>query len=178
MNRPSARTLNALLAAVGWLLSGAIHELGHAVTGRMAGLRVAHMQPWALLGRVHVQLEGATTDAWCAAINISGMLLSVLTGVTGTVLAVFAARRHRMLKRAVWLFLPMMCQSLAWVVLPPVVALGVSFPREDVVRFLRNADWHPVAAMTLGLGLAGICGAVLVWTFKQGRDNSHDASAS
>ena len=54
VNRLRSRIMIAVLAVLGWFLSGAIHELGHVVAAKMAGLQVIHLQPWALLGRVQI----------------------------------------------------------------------------------------------------------------------------
>jgi hypothetical protein len=61
MNRILSRVAIASLALLGWFLSGAIHELGHAGVAKLAGLEVIDIQPWALRGRVHVQFAGGTT---------------------------------------------------------------------------------------------------------------------
>lgn len=166
-----------MLAVLGWLLSGAIHELGHVFAAKMAGLQVIHMQPWAIFGRVHVRFAGETTDAWYAAINLSGMLLTFLTGVTGTVVTSVVARRFPAIKRAAWLFIPMMGQSLAWVALPLAMALGVRTPNDDVARFIQNSGWNPFMVLALGLGLVGICGAALFRTFNP-RAETKDVAAN
>lgn len=172
VNRIPLRVCIAVLAILGWFLSGAIHELGHAVVAKMAGLQVLHMQPWVLLGRVHVRFAGETTDAWHAAIDISGMLLTVLIGITGTIVTCVVGRRGAVIKRAVWLFVPMICQSLAWVALPLILAVGGSAPNDDVTTFIRTTGWNPLTVLAIGLGLVGFCGVVLVWTFKQAAANT------
>ena len=46
MNKALARLLTAVLAISGWLLYGPVHELGHALVAKMAGLHIIHIQPW------------------------------------------------------------------------------------------------------------------------------------
>lgn len=165
-----------VLAVLGWFLSGAIHELGHVLVAKMAGLKVIHIQPWALMGRVHVRFAGETTGFWHAAINISGMLFTVLVGITGTIVTFVAARRRPAMKIGMWLFIPMMCQSFAWIVLPLAVAFGASAPSDDVTSFMHNSGWGALAVSATGLCLAALCGGALMWTYKQGAANKrpHD----
>jgi len=67
----------------------------------MAGLQILHLQPWALFGRAHGRLAGETTQAWFAAVSISGMLFTVLIGVTGALLTGLAARKSPALQHTV-----------------------------------------------------------------------------
>jgi hypothetical protein len=161
----------AALAVLGWFLSGAIHEVGHALVARTAGLRIVHMQPWALLGRVHVQFAGETTGSWCAAINIAGMLFTVLVGSAGAVAVTLTARRHPAIRRVTWLFVPMMCQCLAWVGMPLAIVFGASAPTDDITQFIQQTGWHPIAVSLIGLSLVVLWAAVLMWAFRRGAAN-------
>ena len=175
MKKPLYALLVAGLAGCGWLLSGAVHEIGHAIMAMVAGLEIVHMQPWALLGRVHVRFAGETTRSWYAAVDISGMLFTVLVGICGAVAASLLAQKWRAVILAVWLFIPMMCQCLAWVALPVAIILGGSAPRDDVTNFMQQTGWHARAVLLIGLALVASCAVVLRWTFKRGRTNQPSA---
>ena len=173
MRRPYYALLVAGLAGSGWFLSGAVHEIGHAIVAKVAGLEIVHMQPWALLGRVHVRFAGETTRSWYAVIDISGMLFTVLIGICGIVGTTFLAQKWRAVSLAVWFFIPMMCQCLAWVALPLAIVLGASAPTDDVTSFIQTTGWHPLAVLLIGVALVAICAGVLKWVFKRGRTNHH-----
>jgi hypothetical protein len=172
MRRPLYALLVTGLAGSGWLLSGALHEIGHAIVAKLAGLEIVHMQPWALLDRVHVRFAGETTRPWYAAIDISGMLFTVLIGICGTVGAVSLARKRRGVSLVVWFFIPMMCQCLAWVALPLAIILGARAPRDDVTSFMQQTGWHALAVLLIGLALVAVCAGVLRWTLRRGRANN------
>lgn len=167
MKRSLYALLIAGLAGSGWLLSGAVHETGHAIAAKIAGLDIVQMQPWAFLGRVHVRFSGETTRSWYAVIDISGMLFTVLIGIGGTVGAALVAQKWRAASLAVWFFIPMMCQCLAWVALPVVIMLGGSAPRDDVTNFIQQTGWHSFVVLLMGVALAVSCATVLRWTLKQ-----------
>jgi len=171
MKRLHNALLVAGLAGCGWLVSGAVHEVGHAIVARGAGLDVVHMQPWAILGRAHVRLAGETSRSWRAAVDIAGMLFTVLVGICGTVGASLLAQKWRAVRLSVWLFIPMMCQCLAWVVLPVAILFGASSPRDDVTNFMQHAEWDARAVLLIGLALVALCAVVLRWAFKRGRAN-------
>jgi hypothetical protein len=63
MNKIFPRLSIAVFGLLGWYLSGAIHELGHAGAVKLAGLEVVEIQPWVFLGKVHMQYAGVTNDA-------------------------------------------------------------------------------------------------------------------
>lgn len=167
MKRRTYIRLIAGLACLGWLLSGAIHEVGHALTANGAGMEIVYMQPWAFLGRAHVRLAGETTRLWYAAINISGMLFTVLVGICGTVATASLAKTWRTAGLGVWLFFPMMCQCLAWVALPAAIMLGARAPRDDVTSFLQDTGWPAYVVLLMGLALAATCAAVLRWAVNR-----------
>ncbi|OGV70315.1 MAG: hypothetical protein A2283_08205 [Lentisphaerae bacterium RIFOXYA12_FULL_48_11] len=171
MKRLHYALLVAGFAGCGWLLSGAVHEVGHAIVARGAGLDIVHIQPWALLGQAHVRLAGETTRSWYAAVDISGMLFTVLVGICGTVGASLLAQKWRAVSLSVWLFIPMMCQCLAWVALPVAIIFGASVSRDDVTNFMQHTGWHALAVLLIGLALVTSCAVVLRWAFKRGRTN-------
>lgn len=161
----------AASAIVGWILSSPIHEFGHAIVAKMAGLQVVHLQPWAILGHAHIQLSGETTAAWSAAVNISGMLFTVLVGIVGVVTTVVVAQQLPKILLVTWLFVPMMCQSLAWFGLPLAIMFGADAATDDVTKFIHHAGLHPFAVAIIGLCLMTICTAVLMSAFRRAPAN-------
>jgi hypothetical protein len=175
MRRMLPRLGVAALAVLGWLLSGAVHEVGHALVARTAGLRIVHMQPWALWGRAHIRFAGETTGSWYAAISASGMLLTVLVGIAGAAAVTLAARGHPAIRRVTWLFVPMMSQCLAWVGLPLAIAWGARAPTDDIAQFIQHTGWRPMTASLIGLCLAVLCASVLMGAFPRGAANQAPA---
>jgi hypothetical protein len=49
--------LAIVAVVVGRNLSGAVHEVGHALATWAVGGQVYHMQPWIFLGRTHTQIS-------------------------------------------------------------------------------------------------------------------------
>jgi hypothetical protein len=167
MKLRTARYTFVGLASTGWLLSGALHELGHALAASMAGLEVTSIQPWMIMGRVHVHMEGSTSDAWRAIINVSGMLVAVSVGLAGTGIVGLSSRRNCAAKAGLWFFLAMLCQCLAWIIFPLAPTFGVHTPSDDVARFILNSRWSPIVVTAMGVSIAGVCAGVLVWASKQ-----------
>jgi hypothetical protein len=165
MNREFPWFKSAALASAGWLVSGAVHEAGHALAAKMAGLKVVEFQPWAFLGRLHVRYTGVTTDAWWASIHISGMLFAVLIGILGAVVVTFITRKWVRAGLAVWFFVPIMCQCLAWLAVPIATMLGTTAAGDDVTKFMLRTAWSPWVVLVIGLALAVLCGSVLRWSY-------------
>ncbi len=153
-------------AFAGALLSGAVHEIGHAAVAKFAGLEVVRIQPWFLLGRPHVQWHGTIAPEWRAAVNIGGMLASVSVGLLGFLLLQRVIRRDSPLIVTALLLLPMVCQSLAWLVLPLVLMLGGSAPRDDVTAFIKNTRWGHLPVALVGLTLTSFSALVVVRTYR------------
>ena len=160
MNNVHPRLIIAALVLSGCVLSGAIHEVGHAIVGKMAGLNVVYIQ---FFGRVRLYLSGKTTGLWYAAISISGMLFTVLVGLAGTLAVILLGGKWPYIRYAVWLFVPMMAQALAWFCLPLVVVFGIKIPDGDIQKFMQQTEWSPLIVSLIGLMLVVLCVAVLKW---------------
>jgi hypothetical protein len=154
------RLIIASLVLSGWLLSGAIHELGHAITGKIAGLNIVNIQ---LFGRVHLRFSGKTTTLWNAAISISGMLFTVMVGLAGALAVILLKGQWPYIRYAVWLFVPMMSQSLAWFCLSLLISCGIKIPNDDIQKFMQQTEWPPLVVSLIGLILIVLCVAVLKW---------------
>jgi hypothetical protein len=157
------RLIIAALVLFGSILSGTIHELGHAIVGKMAGLNVDYIQ---LFGRVRMRFSGEPTGLWNAAIGISGMLFTVLVGLAGTLGAILLGSKWPHIRCAVWFFVPMMAQALAWLCLPLVTIFGIKIPDGDIQRFMEHTGWPPLVVSLIGLMLLVLCVAVLKWAWS------------
>jgi hypothetical protein len=154
------RLIIAAFVLSGWVLSGAIHELGHAIVGKLAGLDVANIH---LFGRVRLRFSGKTTSLWYAAISISGMLFTVVVGLAGALAIVLLGGKWPYIRNAVWFFIPMMLQSLAWFCLPLLISCGIKIPDDDIQKFMRHTEWPPLVVSLIGLILIVLCVVVLKW---------------
>ncbi len=153
------------LMLAGWLLSGIIHEFGHAIVGRMAGLKIVYIQ----IFPPGLRLSGEPIGFWNAAISISGTLSVVLVGLAGTLAVLGLGGKWPGIRHAVWLFIPMMAQAFPWLFLPWVAVLGVNTRDAgdgDIQRFMRHTGWPPWAVSLMGLLLVASCAAVLRWVWN------------
>lgn len=159
------KVLVVLLLITGVVLSAAVHEFGHAGAAKLVGGDVISVQPWCFHGKAHCNLAGIATNAQLALVSVSGMLLTVLAGITGALLVSFGAGRIPQAKIGVWLFVPMLFQSLAWFFLPPLLMLGFDWPSDDIVVFIRSSGWHPLLVACFGFCLSVLSGGILVWIY-------------
>jgi len=156
------RLIIGVFVLCGVVLSGTVHELGHAIAGKMAGLNVVYIQ----LFPPGLRLSGEPNGFWNAAVSISGMLFAVLVGLAGTLGVILLGSKWPYVRYAVWLFVPMMAQALAWFCLPLVAVFGVRIPDGDIQKFMRQTNCPPVAVSLIGLMLVVLCVAVLKWVWS------------
>jgi hypothetical protein len=156
------RLITAILVLLGTMMSGVIHEMGHAIVGRMAGLHVIYIQ----LFPPGLRLSGEATRFWNAAISISGMLFAVLVGLAGVIGVVLLETKWPSIRYAVWLFVPMLAQSLGWFCVSLVNVLGFKVPNDDVQKFTQQTQLPPLLVSLIGLVLAVFCVVVLKWVWK------------
>jgi len=145
----------------GWLLSGVIHELGHAIVGKMAGLNITYITIWP----PGVGFSAKTSNARHAAISIAGPLFSVLVGVAGTLVIIPFKEKFPYTRYLIWLFLPMMMHSLTLLFTPIARIFGIKAPNEDVTKFIELTECPPLAVSLIGLTLVGLSAAVFKWAF-------------
>jgi len=149
------------------VLNAAIHEAGHAVAVILAGGKVEVLQPWFFLGRVHCQHTEVPSGAWRAFVAMSGMLLCVIVGIIGSIVVALGGVNKPFGKIGVLFFVPLLSQSLAWVILPLLIMLGLNEPKDDVVTFIYHSGWSPFAVFCLGLCLVGLIATLLAWIYKR-----------
>jgi len=97
------------------------------------------------------------------------MLFTVIIGICGTVGASLLAQKWRAARLSVWFFIPLMCQCLAWVILPVAIMFGARSPRDDATNFMQHTGWQAPAVLLIGLAVVASCAVVLRWAFKRGR---------
>ena len=145
----------------GWFLSGVIHELGHAITGKMAGLNIEYIQ----LIPPGLSFSGKTSKSWLAAMSIAGPLLPVLVGVTGVLAIILLKKKYTFIIYTIWIFIPMMMHSLMLLCVPIGRTFGIKAPNNDVTKFIELVEWPSLAVSLIGLLLAGFCVIILKWVF-------------
>lgn len=169
MKKSRFLALSVACTLLGASLSGAVHELGHVIVATCAGLKVVEIQPWFFLGRAHVRFSGSTSQGWQPAIHVAGMLFAVGAGILGMWLVGKMVQRDRAYIPVAWIFLPMLCQALAWVVLPTIIFLGGRAPRDDVTMFIQTSGLDPLVVALLGLSLVLVSTVVVIKTYKTWR---------
>ncbi len=157
-----SRLIIAVLVLFGAGLSGVIHEIGHAIVGKMAGLNVVYIQ----LFPPGLRLSGEATRLWNAAISISGGLFTVLVGLAGALGVALLETKWPSIRCAVWCFVPIMAQALALFCLPLVAVFGAKIPDGDIRKFMQQTGWSPLGVSLIGLVLVVLCVAALkrVWS--------------
>lgn len=155
-------TLIVILFLLGFFLSAAIHESGHLIVGRMAGLNLDFIQ----IIPPGVGFSGKASPSWNAAISVSGMLCTVLAGLAGALAVVLLQAKWPYARYAIWLFLPMMAQALVWFALSLVAAFGAGLPGGDILKFTQQTEWLPFLVCLIGLVSVALCVAVLkgIWS--------------
>ncbi len=150
-----------ILVLLGFFLSAPTHELGHLIVGKMAGLKLDFIQ----IIPPSVGFSGETTRSWNAAISVSGMLFAVLVGLAGALAVVLLQANWPYLRYAIWLFVPMMAQTIVWFALSLVAAFGATIPEGDILKFIQHTEWPPLVVCLIGLVPIALCAAVLkrVW---------------
>lgn len=162
------KVLVLMLVAAGFVMAGAIHELGHAGAARLVGGDVISVHPWCFLEKAHCQLSGIVPGARLALVCSAGIIFTVLVGMTGSLVVSLYAARIPLGKIWVWFFVPMLCQSLALLLVPFLLLLGLGeLQNEDVVVFIRESGWNPLAVVCLGFCLVGLIGGLLTWSYQR-----------
>jgi hypothetical protein len=153
--------LIVILVLLGFFLSGATHESGHLIVGKMAGLKLEFIQ----IVPPGVGLSGETSRSWNAAISVSGMLCAVLVGLAGALAVVLLQAKWPYVRYAIWLFVPMMAQALVWFAVSLVVVFGARIPDGDMLKFTQQTEWPRFVVCLIGLVPVALCVAVLkrVW---------------
>ena len=146
-----------LILLFGWFVSGVVHELGHAIIGKMARLNIEYFQ----LIPHGVSFSGKTSDSWFAAISIAGPIFPVLIGIVGVLTAILFKEKYPYVSYSLWVFIPMMMQSFILLCAPIARAFGVNESNGDITKFLELAKWHPLAVSLVGLVLVACCVVVL-----------------
>ncbi len=132
------------------VVSGVIHEMGHALAVWVLGGSVIRIQPFVFLGPPHVSYEGTFNALQLSVVHASGMLAAVLSGLVLLTLIPWAklnAPLRLILSIPVAAFLS---QTLAWVILPALMMFGVR-ARDDAVNFLYTSGIPPLLMFVLML---------------------------
>ena len=131
------------MGLIAWVISGIVHEMGHALAVWGAGGTVVRIQPFVFVGPPHISLQGTFNTLQWSAIHIGGMLASVFTGLV--LLAVIPwtkldVWRRLSLSVSVAVFLS---QSLAWVILPTLSMFGAR-AHDDSLKFMHTVEIPPL----------------------------------
>lgn len=165
--RQHCKILVAILALAGYIAAGAIHELGHACAAIWVGGQVISIQPWVMMGTIHCNLANIGAGFPMAVVAMAGMLTTVLVGIAGSLAVTLCAARFHFSKIGVWLFMPMLCQSLAWLIFPLFLSRGLLQPNDDIVQFTHQSGWPPFAVMSIGFVLVALNGGLLIWICRK-----------
>lgn len=157
------RVLAIILPAVilGPVLSGVVHEIGHALVVSAFGGTLHSIQPFWFLGAPHVHFEGEIGGAGLSLVYAAGVL--AVLGVTWAAMLFVPFARFSNATSVAWgiVLASMFTQLLAWAVLP-LLALGGVRIRDDVVSFLDATPIHPVWVSAISVVLLAVTSVVFL----------------
>lgn len=157
------RVLFIILPAVilGPVLSGVIHEIGHALVIWAFGGRLHGIQPFWFLGAPHVHFEGEIGGAGLSLVYSAGVL--AVLGVTWTAMLWVPFARFSNATAVAWgiVLAAMFTQLIPWAVLP-LLALGGVRVRDDTVHFLDATPIHPVWVSAVSVALLAVTSVVFL----------------
>jgi hypothetical protein len=141
-------TLRFLLLVVfsstfGWILSGVIHEFGHALAILAFGGKITKLQPLVLIGPPHITSSGNFTAVQQAIIYASGAGLVFLVGVVTWIVYPFHRSPTAPSFFVVLTTIPFVTQSLSYIFLPLLHLIGISL-HDDVIKFLKYSHTPPL----------------------------------
>ncbi|UCD49208.1 MAG: twin-arginine translocase subunit TatC [Phycisphaerales bacterium] len=151
-----------LVGAIGWGFSEMINQYGHALGAKLVGATVTEIQPFVFLGRPHCSYEEGLSAGREALITLAGLLVSVSVGLLGLLVVPFR-------KLGTWagltlaaFFVPLLAQSLEWVVFPVLHVLEEPV-RHDATTFVQQTGFHPLIVALIGVGLAVLAFRAFRW---------------
>lgn len=130
-------------SSFGWVLSGVIHEFGHALAILTFGGKITKLQPLVLIGPPHVASSGNFTAAQQAIISVSGAGLVFLVGLVMWIAYPFDRSPAAMSFFVVLTTIPFVTQLLSYIFLPILHLMGISL-HDDVIKFLKYSHAPPL----------------------------------
>ncbi|MBL9136390.1 MAG: hypothetical protein JNK85_11005 [Verrucomicrobiales bacterium] len=146
---------------LGPVLSGVIHEMGHAVVVWAFGGRLHGIQPFWFLGAPHVHFEGEIGGAGLSLVYAAGVL--AVLGVTWIAMLCVPFSKFSNATAVAWgiVLAALFTQIIAWAVLPILVLGGVKI-RDDAVNFLEATPIHPAWVSVVSIALLAVTCAVFL----------------
>ena len=142
-----------IAGTLGWVLSGIIHEFGHALAVLSFGGVITELQPFVLSGAPHVAYAGSFPAFQRAIFSAAGASTTYLIGVIILVLFPFKRTSPGVSLAVTFGFVPFLSQSISYMILPILYLLNVPV-RDDVINFLKfshlNPLWVSLSASVLG----------------------------
>ena len=154
---PRRRVLAIILPAVilGPVLSGVVHEIGHALVVSAFGGTLHGIQPFWVLGAPHVHFEGEIGGAGLSLVYAAGVL--AVLAVTWLAMLFVPFARFSNATAVAWgiVLASMFTQLVGWAVLP-LLALGGVRIRDDAVNFLDATPVHPAWVSAISVTLLAV----------------------
>jgi len=145
-------------SAFGWVLSGIIHEFGHALAVLSFGGTVTELQPFVFSGAPHVAYAGSFTVFQRAIFSAAGASTAYLVGAIVLLLVPFKRTSPGVSLGVTFGIVPFLGQSISYMILPILYLLNVSV-QDDVINFLAFSQLNP---MWVSL-CAAVLAAIGVW---------------
>jgi hypothetical protein len=136
-------TLAIISSLAGWIVSGIIHEVGHALAILAFKGDITQFQPLVLVGAPHVSYTGNFSQTQQAIVSASGAGTVILIGLLVFMLFPFEPALDLLNIVLTCGFAPFLAQSLSFIILPILHLMGISI-QDDVIQVLKNSHLHPL----------------------------------
>lgn len=147
--KPSVKKFISLLAIVlpasilGWIASGIVHELGHALVVLSLAGKITKFQPFLLIGAPHIAYTGSFTTIQKAVISMSGAGMVYLIVLLVLILFPYKRTKPQISLAITFGMMPFAAQLLSYVFLPILDTFGISL-RDDVINFINFSHLPPL----------------------------------
>lgn len=148
-------------SCLGWVLSGVIHEFGHALAVLSFGGIITELQPLVFSGAPHIAYSGSFTSVQRSIIFVAGASTTYWIGCITLMLFPFKRTAPGISLAVTFGFVPFLGQSLSYIFLPILNLLNVPV-RDDVIRFLEFSQLNPILVLLSASVLGALALIILV----------------
>lgn len=133
----------SIAGSIGWIISGILHEFGHALSVRAFGGVITELQPFVLFGAPHIAYIGSFPEFQQAIISVSGAGFVFLIGILTLLFFPFERVNSRVRLAIAIGIVPFIAQSISFIILPILHLMGLTI-HDDVINFIEYSKLNPL----------------------------------